>query len=937
MPEHHAKMFDVVFQHARQGMALVGLDGRFVTVNEALAGMLGVPAQDLPGQSFQQFTHPDDVSADQVALTDLREGVRHDYAVVKRYLPRTGGVIWVDVYVAAVTDAEGRPAFFVTQARDVTQERAQTEQVRTLSEQLNVAVQATEDGVWNWRVGEPAVQVTDRWTALMAHDPTARTVTLRWWWRHLHPDDRPAVRAQVREHLTGTRPKLDAVHRVLRPDGHWAWRALRGRVVSRDAAGRPARLAGTLSDMEERMQTQQDLQVLLDHLPGVVGYWDANLHNRFGNQRYFDWYGKRPDVLRGRHISEVIGEDTYQRNRPFIERVLRGEPQSFERRHTTADGRVMDTHVQYIPDTRGRTVRGFYVLGTDITTFRRTQQDLEEQRELARITLDSIGDGVITTNPDGRVTFMNPVAQRLTGWRIEEALGRTVETVLPLVDPRQNRAVLNPLRVALRDRTVVGLSSEATVRSRLGAVSHIEDSAAPIFGPSGDLLGGVIVFHDVTEKQQLARRMSHLARHDHLTGLPNRTTLLEHLSGAVAQAARTEQSFAVMFVDLDEFKQVNDTLGHALGDELLRQVAARLQQEVRGSDVIARQGGDEFLILLPEPLTAPEVQAVGERLLRTLTRPFQLDDHSVTITSSVGVAIYPQDGGDAEELIRHADAAMYRAKADGRNCLRFFDAPLNEQLRDQQSLTAALKLAVQGEQLHLAYQPQVNARTGGLVGVEALLRWTMPDGRVVSPGVFVPLAERSGVMMPLGTWVLREAVRQARQWEQAGQPVRVAVNVSAVQFAAPGFARTVRDVLAASGLAPHLLELEVTESLLLHDVSRVGQMLADLKGLGVHLSLDDFGTGYSSLSYLQAFPIDTLKIDRSFMPTPEKPVHTVLSAVIGLGQALGLHVIAEGVETQEQQDLLLDLGCERAQGYLHARPMSAQQVDAWRRDRPVRH
>ncbi|GGS11681.1 sensor domain-containing protein [Deinococcus sedimenti] len=928
MPQQHAHMFDVIFQHTRQGMALVALDGTFITANDALARLLGTSTEDLAGQRFLEFTHPDDRAADRDALADLRAGTRRDYAVTKRYLPRTGGIVWVDVYVLTVTDQHGQPAFYVTQVQDVTP-------VRTLTDQLHIAHQATEDGVWDWRVGDRHVRVTDQVSALLGLAPQG-TLPVRTWWRALHRKDRAVVRAQVQEHLTGQRAKLDALHRVILPDGTWRWLALRGKVVRRAADGMPLHLAGTLTDVEDRLHDQQDLQVLLDHLPVKVGYWDAELHNRFANQRYADWFGRQAGHLRDQHLRDVVGEDLYERNRPFIERALRGEPQSFERRITTLDGRVMDTHVQYIPDLRGREVRGFYSLGMDVTAFRKTEEELSRQRALASITLDAIGDGVITTDPGGRITFMNPVAQRLTGWQETEALGRAIETVLPLVDPRTNRTVLNPLRVALRDRTVVGLSSEATVRSRLGPVAHIEDSAAPIFDQTGDLIGGVIVFHDVTEKQALAQRMSHLARHDHLTGLPNRATMLEQLSGAIMQAARERHAFALLFLDLDDFKGVNDTLGHALGDELLRQVAARLQQEVRGQDVVSRQGGDEFLVLLAEHLTASETQAVAQRLLRTLRRPFQLDDHAVTVPVSVGVAVYPHDGTDADELIRHADAAMYRAKADGGNCVRFFDASLDAQMREQQALLVALRAAVHEAQFHLVYQPQVNARTGAVMGVEALLRWTRPDGVSVSPGVFIPLAERAGLMPHLGTWVLREGARQARAWQVTGREVRVAVNVSASQFSEPSFVRTVQEVLASTGVPGRLLELEVTESALLQDVARVRGVLEEIKALGITVALDDFGTGYSSLSYLHALPIDLLKIDRSFMPSAQRPVHTILSAIVGLGQALGLHVIAEGVETQEQQDLLLDLGCERAQGFLYARPMSAEQVDAWRQDRPVR-
>ncbi|GGL18119.1 hypothetical protein GCM10010844_41220 [Deinococcus radiotolerans] len=923
-------MFNVVFQHARLGMALVSLDGRYITVNDALGQMLGVPASELAGQAAEQFIHPDDLPVNSAEFSALRNGSQREFTAVQRYSPRTGGVLWLEVSVVAVTDERGQLACAVTQLRDVTAERAQAERLQALSDQLDVAVQATEDGVWDWPVGTPWVQVTERWQVLMGGDPQARRASLRWWWQRIHRADRPQVRSQLQAHLAGTRPNVDVVHRALLPDGHWRWLAFRGRIVKRSPEGRPVRMAGTLTDIEDRLQTQQDLQILLDHLPVMIGYWDAQQRNRFGNQRYVDWYAQPPAQLHGQQLRDVIGPDLYARNRPFIEKALQGEPQSFERRITTPDGRVLDTLLQYIPDRRGPDVRGFYVLGTDITAYRQTEQDLDAQRELSRITLEAIGDGVITTDADGRVTFMNPVAQRLTGWQEAEAVRQPIEQVMPLWNDQARRAVLNPIRVTLRERQVVRLSSNAALRSRLGGVAHIEDTAAPIFDRRGDLIGGVIVFHDVTEKQHLAERMSHLARHDHLTGLPNRTTLLDQLALTLEQAGPQQPAFAVLFVDLDEFKQVNDTLGHALGDEVLRQVAARLQLEMRSTDVVARQGGDEFLILLAEAVTAPEIQAIGERLLRTLRRPFDVGEHHVTVSASLGAALYPGDGTDADILIRRADAAMYRAKAEGRDRLRFYDAQLDAQVREQQVMMRALRTAVQAQAFHLVYQPQVNVRTGAVVGVEALLRWTLPDGSSVSPATFIPLAERMGVMLHLGTWVLREAARQAQAWRQAGAPTRVAVNVSAAQFQDPQFVAAVRAALADHLLPAELLELEVTETLLMHDVPRVRQVLQELKGLGVTLSLDDFGTGYSSLRYLQAFPIDTLKIDRSFLSSEHQGDQVILGAIVSLGRTLGLQVIAEGVETPAQERLLLALGCEWMQGFLYARPMTVDELDLWR-------
>ncbi len=928
MPDRHAHMFSAVFQHAQQGMALIDLAGQFVSVNPALAETLGYTPVDLIGRPFSDITHDSDFQAVQQGIRDLIGGARREFQVCSRYAHHQGATVWMDVRITPVTDDTGAPICVVAQLRDVTQDRAQRARLKALEHRFDVAVNATQDGLWDWQADE-GLTVTDRWTALMGCQGTAPTV--RWWWRHVHPEDRALLRAQLLEHRSGRRESLDALHRVVTPDGQCRWLTLRGRIITRADDGTPTQVAGALTDMDDRMRTQQDLQVLLDHLPVMIGYWDADLHNRFGNRTYLDWFGKRAELLPGRHISEVLGPEIYQRNQPFIEKALRGEPQAFDRQLVSADGRVRDTHLQYIPDIHGQEVRGFYALGTDITAYRRSQQDLDEHRELARVTLESIGDGVITTDARGQVTFMNPVAQRLTGWLERDALGRNVETVLPLLDPAQSSVVTNPLRLALRDRVVVGLSSGTVLRSRRGHVAYIEDSAAPIFNRVGDLIGGVMVFHDVTEQQVLSQRMHHLARHDPLTGLANRSTLMEEVSATMERAAAAASRFALLFLDLDDFKHVNDVYGHAVGDQLLQEVSIRLQQELRGADLVARQGGDEFIILLPESVSAEELDTVGRRLLAALDRPFQLDDHSLSVSCSLGAALYPQDGSDAETLIRHADAAMYRAKQDGRNCLRFYDPVLEQQLHERQGLLQALKTAVREEQFELVFQPQVSARGGSLVGTEALLRWTLPDGTTVSPEVFVPLAEQSGLIVPLGSWVLRRACQQAVRWQRAGRPLRVAVNVSAVQFMEPTFVSSVRRILRASGLPASLLELEVTESALMHDVNHVRTVLLDLKALGISLAIDDFGTGYSSLSYLQAFPIDTLKIDRSFLPgAVGSGPESVLRAVVSLGQSLNMQLVAEGVESRAQQLALQALGCDVMQGFWFAPPMAPAAFDEWR-------
>lgn len=412
----------------------------------------------------------------------------------------------------------------------------------------------------------------------------------------------------------------------------------------------------------------------------------------------------------------MLDPRTYALNRPLMEAALRGEAQEFERRITTPDGRARHVRVQYVPDWRAGAVIVFFALGVDITDLRETERALAEQQQLARVTLMSIGDSVLTTDPQGRVTFLNPVAQRITGWTLEEAMGLPVETVMPLVHDGPRQAMLNPLRVALREQRVQGMAVGATLVGRDGQHFSVEDSAAPILTDDGDLVGGVIVFHDVTEKRALAERMTYLAQHDPLTGLPNRALMRDRVQHLAQLGTRSGQTFALAFLDLDGFKGVNDTHGHSAGDELLRLVAQRLCGHLRSSDTLCRVGGDEFLLLLPDA-GAAQAEAAAHKLLEVLRQPFHLQDGDVRITGSVGVALSPQDGVMADDLMRHADVAMYRAKAEGRNRVCLFNEQLEAEQRERHRLAQAVQQAVALEEFELAYQPKVNGQTGEVFGV----------------------------------------------------------------------------------------------------------------------------------------------------------------------------------------------------------------------------
>jgi diguanylate cyclase (GGDEF)-like protein len=420
----------------------------------------------------------------------------------------------------------------------------------------------------------------------------------------------------------------------------------------------------------------------------------------------------------------------------------------------------------------------------------------------------------------------------------------------------------------------------------------------------------------------------YLAQHDAVTNLPNRLVLNDRVSQAISLARRRKTAMAVVFLDLDRFKYINDSLGHAIGDRLLQSVALRLVASVRDSDTVTRQGGDEFVILLSEIAHSQDAAKSAKRILQSLTAPHLIGAHELHIDGSIGISVYPVDGEDAETLIKNADTAMYHAKENGRNNFQYFTAEMNVKVVARQSLEASLRRALEREEFLLHYQPKVNLNTGEITSVEALIRWQHPDRGLVSPAEFVPIAEDSGLILPIGRWVLREACRQTRAWQDAGlPPIPAAVNVSYAEFRKTDFVEGVQTTLKETGLEARYLELELTEGVLMDDAKFTASVLQELKGMGIRLAADDFGTGYSSLSYLREFPIDILKIDRSFINqiTADCDGSTIVDAIISMGKSLKHVVVAEGIETQGQRAYLQAHHCQEGQGYLFSRPLPAAQ------------
>jgi diguanylate cyclase (GGDEF)-like protein/PAS domain S-box-containing protein len=695
-------------------------------------------------------------------------------------------------------------------------------------------------------------------------------------------------------------------------------------------------------DLQQRQKQQEQEAaewVSLALEGGALGVWDWDVAS--GSARF----DARYCAMLGESALEPTVGSWHERLHPddaplvqtHLQLSLEGESDQYEAqfrmRHreghwiwVLSRGRVMAR------DAQGRVLR---LVGThlDITELRAGQDRLHSQALYTQAVLEHMVDGVITIDVQGRVESLNPAACAMFGYQAHELLGRNVSILMPEHDARQHGGYMSrylaggAARIIGKGRDVEGRRADGSVFPMSLAVSRIEHEGRTRF---------IGLTRDITERKRAEAEIERLAFYDALTGLPNRRLLLDRLRQALAASRRKARRGAVMFIDMDNFKSINDTLGHGIGDRLLQDVARRLQAVLRTDDTVARWGGDEFVVLLQD-LGAQQQDAVlhaeaaAEKLLRVLGQPYTLGGQQHHSTPSIGIVLWGEEGGDCEELLKHADHAMYQAKSAGRNRLCFFDPATQAAMAERALLEAELRRAVDLQQLELHCQPQV-ARDGRLMGGELLMRWRHAERGFISPAQFIPLAEQTGLIAPLGEWALQQCCAWLSRWTEdpALAPLTLAVNLSALQLRQKGFLGLMQQQLARSGVPAGRLKIELTESALLEDTEAVIGLMAQLRALGLQFSLDDFGTGYSSLAYLKRLPLTQLKIDQSFVRDllEEPNARAIARAIIQMGDSLGLEVIAEGVETRAQRDLLAEQGCHAFQGWFYGRPMPIADFEA---------
>ena len=546
----------------------------------------------------------------------------------------------------------------------------------------------------------------------------------------------------------------------------------------------------------------------------------------------------------------------------------------------------------------------------------------ERLRLFARI-FDTINEGVAVTDASNNIMLVNPAFSTITGYSATEAIGKNPRILHSgLMDKMFYDKMWQSIKKTGR------WQGEITDRRKNGETYVEWLSISTMKDERGEFSHHIAVVSDISERKAAEERMVYIAQHDFLTGLPNRMMLHDRLTQAIAHAEREQRKVAVMFLDLDRFKAINDTLGHLVGDKLLQLVAGRISSVARTSDTVSRLGGDEFAIMLPYIENTDDIAMIALKLLASIAGPYVVDGNEIEVTTSIGISVFPEDGIDSESLIAHADAAMYQAKGNGRNNYQFFTREMNRRTLERILIKNKLSHALERNELFLLYQPQVDLQSGLIIGAEALVRWDNPQYGKVLPAQFIPIAEENGLIPPIGEWVLREACRQNQEWRKLGlTKITMAVNLSSVQFRQKNLGEIIKAILHESGLAPSGLELEITEGVVMQDAEAAILLLEDMKAMGLKLSVDDFGTGYSSLSYLKRFPIDKFKIDQSFVCdlTTDTDDAVIVSTIISMAHSLKLKVIAEGVETAEQLAFLKQQGCDEIQGYYFSQPVSAEE------------
>ena len=896
--------------------------------SEGCLALTGYTTEDFIGRrtiNYGQLIHPED---QELVWKEVQAALKQNrsFQLVYRITTVKGELKWVWEQGRGVFSHTGELLFLEGFITDITERRVTEEALRESEARLKEAQRIAHIGSWELDLATDRLSWSEEIFRIFEIDPLRFGASYEAFLGAVHPDDREAVDRAYSESVKNRTP-YEITHRLRMPDGRTKY--VHERCVHYyDEQGAPLRSVGTVQDVSERVlaeqalrQSEARLRIIYDASPVIISV------SRLEDGRFLE---VNPAFLRtgGWTREEVIGRTSFDlgvwvdpRDRQKIVESVRthGTVRDLEISFRMKSGEVRQLlcSLELIQLEQGDFL---LLVAQDITERKQAQTQMQKLSHA----LEQTADVVQIADRNGAIEYVNATFERVTGYTSAEAVGRKTNL---LKSGRQSPGFYDNLWKTILAGNV--FSDVFINRRKDGSLYYEEKTITPLKDDDGRITHFVATGKDISERIQTQERLAYMAQHDPLTDLPNRALLLDRLKQSLAGARWRERRAAVLFVDLDRFKTINDTLGHEVGDRLLRQLAERFQRSVRDGDTVARFGGDEFVILLDDVASEEDVSGVAQKVLQALAPPFQVDHQTLYVTASIGVSLFPNDGEDASTLLKNADIAMYRAKELGKNTYQYYSADMSSRAFERLTLESNLRRALEQGEFRLYYQPQVDVTTGAIVGVEALLRWQHPEFGLVMPNDFISLLEETGLIVPTGEWILDTACAQLVAWHALGWPrLRLAVNLSPRQFQTQNFTAVVKQAIDRFDGDPGRLELEITEGMLLRHAPVTVETLETLHMLGVRMAIDDFGTGYSSLSYLRRLPIDTLKIDRTFVrDIPHDPDDSAITvAIMALAQSLKLEMIAEGVENTAQRDFLQTRGCNLMQGFLFSRPLPAEEI-----------
>jgi diguanylate cyclase (GGDEF)-like protein/PAS domain S-box-containing protein len=908
-------------------LVITDLFGVIIWVNPAFKRLTGYSDEDILGQSTRVLNSGQNTRAlyEEMWRTILGGNIWRGELVNRR---KDGSLYDEEMTITPLKDSAGEPSHFVAIKQDITGRKQAEKRLSLLSQAIENSSELIGIGDTNANI----IFANQAWLRALGY--SEQELLGKSFHFILSANNPPGLAEEIDSKTFAGGWRGECFQRC--KDGT-DLPVLLSTGLLKDRDGRTTGVFGVARDIAQRRRAEQEIlfkNTLLEAqaettIDGILAVDESN-RIILSNQQFVSMWGIPAGLVQAGDDSQLLAFVVSRLENPqrFLEKVQylysRREEKSRDELRLK-DGRTFDRYSSPLIDSTG-VYRGRIWYFRDITE----RVKAEERLQLWSRVLDQSAEAIFVCDPQERILLVNSAFVQLTGFSTEEAVGKTPRI---LQSGRQDRAFYAALWKSLSE---TGMWRGEMWNRRKSGEFYVEWlSISAIYDSRGAVTHYVGIFSDITARKQAEERMVHLGHFDALTDLPNRQLLMDRLNQLIKASQRTKTKIGVVFIDLDRFKDVNDSLGHDAGDVLLQESAKRFSEVVRSEDTVARIGGDEFVVVLQDVHGLQDVAAAAGRLLASLSRPMALRDYELTVTASMGISVCPDDTTNAQELIRNADSAMYLAKESGRNAYHFYTSGLHQRALEMLSTENALRRAIDHREFVLHYQPQIDIRTGSVIGAEALIRWNHPELGLVMPGKFINIAEERGLIVPIGRWVIEEAARQAAVWNSSEQlSFPIAVNVSAVQFRQRDFVEHVASATRSHGIAPHRLELELTESIIMRDAENAIKVIERLHGMDFQLSIDDFGTGYSSLSYLRRFPIHKIKIDQSFVADllKDESAGNIVTAVIGLARSLKLKVIAEGVQQKEQLEILRAQGCDEAQGFLFSRAITSGEFEKFVRD-----